>query len=430
MRFQRGRRVLAGDGEAGADVRVTNRSPEDGAADGAATAENVRPLVGAREFETATGEPIERVLDLETWQPGDNLAALYAHLEEVVADAVGREDRLRAAIRHTVFPRLGAADRRGAPPNAGVFRATVADIERVHRGLLFTGVVEACDGTSVLHDSLPLSITQIGVCLVSYRGDQGSWVQRMYRRDLCVSGPDPVEEALDLLERRQGHGRTADESRRDTLSDLGRRAIMAYAERAVLLHRSTASWRMGHGNPLPYELLTGSGMIELLDHSLDLLGRLVAHGRFVYVPSAAARRELLTIGQALRPLEYAIVDTQAEYLAALLRRGSWGGPTIRRLREFAAEMGPKVVIGIYRAAEAAAAQVFYAHVEYAHEAALIAMADSALQEHRGFPMLIDLADMVCRATFDPASFNAATQLAYVDADAPFRYQSERQSRRG
>jgi len=44
-------------------------------------------------------------------------------------------------------------------------------------------------------------------------------------------------------------------------------------------------------------------------------------------------------------------------------------------------------------------------------------------------MLIDVADMFCRATFDPASFNASTQLAYLDAGDPYRYLAERSTRR-
>jgi len=44
--------------------------------------------------------------------------------------------------------------------------------------------VEACDGTCSVHDTLPLTITQIGVCLVSYLGEQGAWGHRLFRRDL------------------------------------------------------------------------------------------------------------------------------------------------------------------------------------------------------------------------------------------------------
>ncbi len=93
------------------------------------------------------------------------------------------------------------------------------------------------------------------------------------------------------------------------------------------------------------------------------------------------------------------------------------------------EVGPQIVIGLYHASRAAPPYMFYAHRDHVHEAALIVMADSVLQEHRGFPMLIDLADTVCRTTFGADSFNAAVQQAYVEAGAPFRYLGERETRR-
>jgi hypothetical protein len=394
-------------------------------------ATEAQPLpVDNREFEAAFGEPLARTLDLDTWQPGENLAELYGRLEFEIEQAVRQENRIRERIRHEVFPRL--TTRPGAPNEAGVYQARVENIERVHRGLLFNGAVEACDGTSVLHDTLPVTIAQIGVCLVSYRGDQGSWVQRLYRRDLRVGGLDPVDEALEVLERRQQRAGYDMSSRRDTLSDLGRRGIMTYAERAVLLRKSDAPWRMGHGSPTPYELLTGSGMRELLESSLDLLHDLIEkHQRFVFVPSAPSARTLLTIGNALRPLEYAIIDTMVPQLERILEghyRGEWAS-ILPRVKQFVSDVGPHVIVGIYRTSEMAPPQLFYAHTEHAHEAALVALADSAFQEHRGFPMLIDLADTVCRATFGSESFTASTQLAYVEAGEPFRYLTERQTRR-
>ena len=208
--------------------------------------------------------------------------------------------------------------------------------------MLFNGGVEACDGTSVVHDTLPITIAQIGVTLVSYRGDQGSWVHRLFRRDLRVSGVDPVDEALELLERRHERAGFDASSKRDTLSDLGRRGIMTYAERAVLLHKSDAPWRMGHGNPAPYELLTGSGMAELLESSLHVLHELiVGYQWFVFVPSAPSERTLLTIGQALRPLEFAIVDTMKERIERVAV-GNYRGEEWARLagpvRDFAREV--------------------------------------------------------------------------------------------
>jgi hypothetical protein len=357
---------------------------------------------------------------------------MYSRLEVEVAEAVRKESALHKQIRDQIFPLLRT--RQGAPRDAGVWQVKLLRLEEVHRKVLFNGGVEACDGTVASHDTLPVTITQIGVCLVSYRGDQGSWVHRLYRRDLrTTTTKSPVEETMELLDRRRQRGAVDQEGVRDKLSELARRGIMAYAERAVLLDRSSAPWRLGHGNPTPYELVTGSGMPELLRASLDLLDRLVSgHRKFVFVPSATSARELLTIGNALQPLEYAIIDTNEALLSAIASghyRGEGWQNLERRVTEFARECGRQIVVGVYRASGLAPAQVFFAHVDHSHEAALIAIADSVLQEHRGFPMLIDLADTTCRAAFGADTFNMSAQLAYAAAGEPWRYMAERQTRR-
>ena len=99
------------------------------------------------------------------------------------------------------------------------------------------------------------------------------------------------------------------------------------------------------------------------------------------------------------------------------------------MSQFAKEAGPKIVVGMYRAAPMAPAQMFFAHVDHTHEAAHIALADSTLQEHRGFPMLVTLADTVCTAIFGMDSLVPHVQVAYSDAGAPLQYQTERQTRR-
>jgi hypothetical protein len=381
------------------------------------------------EYAAAYGEDLSSTLNLDTWQTSDDLAGLYARLEEEIKEAVHLEDEMRARIRQVVFPQL--RNRLGAPPNSGVYQSTVEQIERIHRGYLFNGLVEACDGNSIPHDTLPLTIVQIGVSLVSYRGNQGAWVHRLFRRDLRVGGGNPVDDTLNLLEHRSHRGGYEQESSRDRLTSLGRRGIMAYAERAVLLRRSSAQWKMGHGNPAPYELLTGSGMVELVEHGLDILNELIiGHKKFIFVPSAPSDRMFLTIGNALRPLEYAIIDTLEDFFIRVAG-GHYRGPWARvktKVEQFAREAGPKVVIGVFRATPIGPANMFYAHVDHAHEAAHIAIADSTLQEHRGFPMLITLADTVCGAIFGTESLVPHVQVAYGEAGAPFRYQTERQTR--
>lgn len=381
------------------------------------------------EFTTAFNEPLENTLDLDTWQPGGNLLELYERLRQEVAEAVKQESRIHSEIREQIFPLLRT--RAGAPPGAGVYKTNPEQLADVHRKLLFNGGVEACDGTVVTHDTLPVTITQVGVCLVSYRGDQGSWVHRLFRRDLRASGKNPVEETMSLLEQRRQ--RSAVDHPTDVLSSMARRGIMAYAERAVLLDRSDSVWRMGHGSPTPYELVTGSGMVQLVSAGIKLMRRLVLdHRKFVFVPSTTKARELLTIGNALEPLEYAIVDTNEETLRRIASghyRGDGWREVAIDVNAFVRDCGPQVVVGMFRASRLSPCQMFYAHADHAHEAAIIAMADSVLQEHRGFPMLIDLADTFCTSTFGADTFNASTQLAYSEAGEPFRYMAERKTRK-
>jgi hypothetical protein len=391
-----------------------------------------QPALTADEYEAAHGEKLSQTLDLETWRPGADLVEMYTRLEKEVAEAVRKETEYQKLIRKEIFPLLRT--RVGAPRWAGVYRVTIDQLGDIHSKILFNGAVEACDGTVVSHDTLPVTLTQIGVCLVSYRGDQGTWVHRIFRRDLRTSsGKNPVDEVMDLLDRRRERGAVEQETPRDRLSSLARRGIMAYAERAVLMDRSNAPWRMGHGNPTPYELMTGSGYPDLVRASLKLMKRFILdHQRFVFIPSSTSARELLTIGNALKPLEYAIVDTNMQLLERIAeghyRGQDWGGLR-NEVKAFVKECGSKIIVGMYRASKLAPSQMFYAHEDHGHEAALIALADSVLQEHRGFPMLIDLADNLCSATFGADTFAASTQLAYAEAGEPYRYMGERKTRR-
>ena len=103
----------------------------------------------------------------------------------------------------------------------------------MQRGLLFNGGVEACDGTSERHDSLAVTIYQIGISLVSYGGSQGCWQHQLFRRDLRLETDDPVAAVVALLERRRRREGLAAASS-DDLSELARRGVLSFMERYVL----------------------------------------------------------------------------------------------------------------------------------------------------------------------------------------------------
>lgn len=380
------------------------------------------------DFEAAHGEPLSHVLNLDTWGPGEDLMSAYGRLEQEVADAVAQEDSVCKAVRDRVFDKI----RTGAyaPHNAGVHRAKLSHIEKTHKGILFNGGVEACDGTNVVHDTIPLTITQIVVCTVAYNGNQGSWAHRLYRRDLRSKFLDPVADTLAILERREK--RESQGVGGDSTSELARRGIMAYAERAILKDKSDALWRMGHGSPAPYELLTGLWASQgwRMRRSLDLIQWYANYKRFVFIPSAPRKRHLLTIGNALKPLEYVILQTFEPDIERLIETGGYReNSTVKGMMdELLHEVAPQFIVGIYRVWEGAPPYLFYAHVDQAEMAAHIAMADSLMQEHRGFPMLIDLADTVCRSVSGADGFTASVQMAYSEAGHPFQYLGERETR--
>ncbi|HEX2094530.1 MAG TPA: hypothetical protein VHG28_19150 [Longimicrobiaceae bacterium] len=383
--------------------------------------------IDAAQFRAATGEDITRVLSLDTWHQGPDLAGVYERLEREVAEAVAQEDEFRDRIRETVFPVIGSG--RTAPPCAGVYEATEADIRMVHEKALFNGGVEACDGTVAVHDTLPLTVAQVGVALVSYAGEQGSWVQRIYHRDVRDRGRNPIEGMLEVLgrrERRAGLGRTR---QADAMSELLSRGLMTYSERAALLERSHAPWRMGHGQPVPYELITGSGSMDLLRESIGVLRELLlGYRRWVFVPSEPRERMLLTLGDALLPREFAIIDTMEARMHDVIEKGHLRGEDRERAWKFYHDAAPRIVIGVYRASKDVPPYVFYAHVDHAEDAALIAMADSVLQAHRGFPVLIDIADSVCASAFGAGGFQATVESAYAARGRPFSYLRERETR--
>jgi hypothetical protein len=378
--------------------------------------------VSAADFVASYGEPLESTLNLDTWERGENLDRMFARLDQEISEALARENELYKQIRDVVFPQI--TQRRHAPPGAGVFQATADQLKAVQQQVLFNGAAEASYGTSTGHDTLPMSITQIGVCLVSYAGEQGAWVHRLYRRDLRLHGMNPADEALAILERRQAQSEPDRSGRRDRLTELGRRGITAYAERAILLKRSQAPWRMGRGHPAPYELLTGSGSMELLLAGLDLLRELIlGHKRFVYISTTHNEPVLLTIGYALLPLQYAVVETSQPRVERIIYQGHLRGPYRKRAEEFYDDAAPKILAGVYRTSSEVPPQIFYAHADFVHEAALIAMADSVLQAHSGFPVLLDLAHRVCRSTFGEEGFMSAVLSAYAQRGS-FRYLNE------
>lgn len=395
--------------------------------------------VSTAAFAQAFGEPLTEVLNVGQWQPGVDLIQEFGRIEREVREAAAFEDVQQKRIRDHVFPRLKHPS---LPPEVGVYEVLLPEIAEVQRGLLFNGGAEGCDGTSQVHDTLALTIYQIGVSLVSYCGDRGTWCQRLFRRDLRQDLGDPVESALALLKSRHARGGLNQPDGADRLSELARRAVMSYAERALLLDKSDAVWRIGHGSPAPFELLSGAGNPDLAILSIRLIRRLICEKqKFVYVASEPGDRLHLTVGQALRPLEFAILGTLDDKIAHSLETvhfssapivdDRWDGEPMhpeKWVLRFRDEVAPQVLTGVYRASRLSPPQLFYCHRNHFQTAARLALADSVLQPQRGFPFLIDLGNEMCKSVYGGGSLSDLADAAYAKAGVPLRYRSERANR--
>jgi hypothetical protein len=156
--------------------------------------EDDEELCGDDDFRASFGEDLAATLNLDTWAQGLDLESVMDRFRKEIASAVAKEDRLRAIIRDEILPRLKG--RPGGPLEGGVYKAKPDQLAIVHQGLLFSGRVDAVRATSASHDSLPISITQIGIAVVGYGGNFGTFSQRLFRKEMSSQSVDPVGEAM------------------------------------------------------------------------------------------------------------------------------------------------------------------------------------------------------------------------------------------
>ncbi|WP_224366241.1 hypothetical protein [Hyalangium versicolor] len=382
-------------------------------------------FIGDDDYKSSFKEELEKTLDLETWSIGLDIERLIDDIRGQVSHSSTAEEDIQATVRAGILGNLKEYTRLDV---AGVYQASEERLRTVFEALLFPGRVEAVSSIVASHDSLPLGITQLGVAVVGYGGMSGTFSQRLFRKELSTEDEDPIRAAMECMGARHERSGTG---RRDMVSALARRGLRDYAERAILLDKSQAEWRIGQGNPCSQGLLTGSGYPRLLMASLKMLSRLIGgHKKFVFVPHAMEERGYLTLGHALRPGEYAIIKTLESDSAHAMEGWSYPNEEYRGAAlSFVRKYCGDILIGLFRASEHAPPSLFFAHREHVHVAAHIVMADSLIHPRRGFPMLLEVADSSCRGVFGTDSFQGLVQDAFTRAGGKYQYINERRWQR-
>ena len=139
----------------------------------------------------------------------------------------------------------------------------------------------------------------------------------------------------------------------------------------------------------------------------------------MFVSPTSRERGLLTIGNALGPLEFAVLRVLRSEIEDMVEKGHLRGER-RQAQKFVEDVGHEVAIGVYRTSLWAPPRVFYAPAEpdLCAQAAAIALADSVLQEHRGYPLLLEMARQFCQAAFGREDFEVRSGPPMPPAATP------------
>jgi len=253
--------------------------------------------------------------------------------------------------------------------------------------MLYTGNVAGIDGTISIYPLSTGTRYRIGVVSTSYKNEKIEKVLFISQSELAEC--DDYEEHYDKME--------------DITPTLFR-TIMFYKERDIALNRKE-EWRFVHGPLLPMELFFENLKIEdAYEKNLELAKRLVEAKKIIGVIGQSTNIELLQQGSILNtePPEYIFAYTKDERLLSNAVLKHLTLEHRKKFETFAKNFASKIKIGIFRVGSKPF--IFEAHEDVFDEAAHLIIKDSMTQRMRGFPLLIDYADSVCKKLLASGDF--------------------------
>lgn len=372
----------------------------------------------------------DSLVDATNWQqPGQYYQAMPKTTRSAVESTVESNDQLRQELREEYLPEL---------LRVGTLKywskANPRYVEALQQKRLYAGRVAAADGTLAKYETLGLIGAQIAITRVTYQGNTGQlatnimyWGKELPRKTTAVDIADAI--------------RSRGKNLVDKLPNLFLYALMLYKERQMLLDSPSGMFKLMHGPVFPHEMLSGSGKHRTMQKCLQLLGDIISDGMYASIVSKERQHpELLTLGLALDPGEYIVVNTGAEILEGFFNEAHYTDTKIPEygnrsqidlFKEFQHDYGPKVVQGVLRAHPMSPPYVFYCNADSKRldEAVHTLMADATNTGPRGFPLLVDLADQYSSGAFKASEYTAHMNAEFVRASqGSGMYQSERTTR--
>lgn len=357
--------------------------------------------------------------------PGEHYQLMPQITRQKVDRVVQSDAHMRAALRKDYFPRLQAR---------GIINIRKRDeyyVKLLQEKRLLPGYVFAADGTLVRYETLSMVGAQIAVSRIGYQGSTGQFVSNIVHWGQEVGRSIKIEDLLQAL-------RSRGKNLKQKFNNMVLQTIMDYKEREILLELGPQVFKLIQGTLFPYEMLVGGGQANTLKMCLDLLGQLIDDAAYATIVSSSTDRDLLVLGMALEPGEYATIRDGTDILNSFAHSAHFTSQAvdvydnkseIELFEDFIDGYGSRVVEGVLRAHHMSRPYVFYCNKDKLDEAAHMLFADAAHTGPRGFPLLIDLADQYCSGSFKASEYTAYMNAEFTRASGgSTMYQSERSTR--
>jgi hypothetical protein len=387
------------------------------------------PFNSIPSFDETLAEKIDfrQSLASSNWlSPSEHYQRMPQVARQEVDKVVKSDKRMRAELRKLYFPQLKAAK------TWDLWHRDDRIVKQLQEKQLYTGRVVAADGALARYETLSMVGAQIAVARVSYQGSTGQYVSNIEHWGKEVGRSINLKE---LTEAMSSRGKRA----KQKINNVLLQSIMQYKEREVLLNLGPQVFKLIHGPLFPYEMLVGGGAANTLQMCLNLLGRLIDDGAYATIVSSSMDRDLMVLGMALEPGEYAVRRSGMDLLEVFMRRAHFtdakdenvyeGKSEIDLFKNFITDYGTKVVEGVLRAHQMSRPYIFYCNTQNLHKAVHMLFADAAHTGPRGFPLLIDLADQYCSGSFKASEYTAYMNAEFTRASGGSTiYLSERATR--
>lgn len=269
---------------------------------------------------------------------------------------------------------------------------------------LMSGQAVGIDGTCADCDLIAGFQARIAIVAVNYKNNRAEYVSYISEPFIDFD-VESIKDALQFL-KAKGAGHQG-------LTSAHIRAIMLFKERDFALARPE-KYKMVQGDILPYELRTGQGRLRGLQSCLTLGRKLLNEENMVAVQATTTKPELRWIGAALKAGEYLELYDYERMLDAYLHGDDFTQPAhfndedTKIFDEFNSEVKAKFSVGIYKSKKRA--YVFYAPRKNFDLMANLVLLDSKYQPLRGFPLLLDYADIVCSKLFAASDFGRTIEI--------------------